>query len=175
LLVIPECLQDKVVKLAHEAHQGETKTIALLKQSVWFPGMAKIVKRICSQCTACQLAQQRLVERPILMRDIPEDSLRDIHDGSLASGSGDNTILIWDMKTGQSTKVLNGHSDSVTSLAVLQDGSLASGSSDKSILIWDTKTGQSTKVLIGHSHFVLSLAVLQDGSLASGSSDKSIQ
>ena len=74
LLVIPECLQERVVKLAHESHQGETKTIALLKQSVWFPGMAKIVKRICSQCTACQLAQQRLVERPILMRDIPEDA-----------------------------------------------------------------------------------------------------
>ncbi len=73
-------------------------------------------------------------------------SLAVLQDGSLASGSYDNTIRIWDTKTSQSIKLLNGHSYSVYSLAVLKDGSLASGSGDKTIRIWDTKTGQSIKV-----------------------------
>jgi WD40 repeat protein len=85
-------------------------------------------------------------------------SLAVLQDGSLASGSHDNTIRIWDAKSDQTTKVLNGHSDWVYSLAVLQDGSLASGSHDNTILIWDTKAGQSTKVLNGHSSYVYSLA-----------------
>ena len=65
--------------------------------------------------------------------------------------------------------MLDGHSYSVWSLAVLQDGSLTSGSRDRTIRIRDTKTGQSTKILNGHSSFAYSLAVLQDGSLASDS------
>ena len=73
------------------------------------------------------------------------------------------------MKTGQSIKVLNGHSNYVRSLAVLKDCSLSIGSEDKTIRIQDKKTGQSTKVLNGHSYSVYSLAVLKDGSLASGS------
>jgi len=59
----------------------------------------------------------------------------------LASGSDDRTIRLWDTKTGQSTKVLNGHTGSVRSLTVLQDGTLASGSEDKTIRLWDTRTG----------------------------------
>ena len=51
-------------------------------------------------------------------------------DGSLASGSSDNTIRIWDTKSWSTIKALTGHTNSVYSLAVLHDGSLASGSSD---------------------------------------------
>jgi WD40 repeat protein len=40
------------------------------------------------------------------------------------------TILLWDTKTGQSKKVLNGHTSYVRSLTVLQDGTLANGSYD---------------------------------------------
>ena len=45
-------------------------------------------------------------------------SLAVLQDGTLDSGSDDKTIRLWDMKTGQSTKVLNGHYGSVLSLAV---------------------------------------------------------
>ena len=98
-----------------------------------------------------------------------------VTEGTLSSGSDDTTIRLWNMKTGQSTNVLNGHSSSVLSLAVLQDGKLASGSNDNTIRLWDMKTGQSTKVLNGHSSSILSLAVLQDGTLASGSDDNTIR
>ncbi len=81
---------------------------------------------------------------------------------TLASGSYDNTIRLWDTKTGQSTKVLNSHHGAVYSLAVLRDGSLAGGV-DYIIRLWDTKTGQSTKDLNEHQMPVTALTVLQDG------------
>ena len=61
-------------------------------------------------------------------------------DGTLASGSYDNTIRVWDTKSGLTLKVLNGHTDSVSTLVVLPDGTLASGSDDKTIRVWDTKS-----------------------------------
>ena len=68
-------------------------------------------------------------------------SLVGLHDGSLASGSHDKTIKIWNVNTGITTKILTGHIDRVVSLAVLNDGSLVSGSNDKTITIWNLNIG----------------------------------
>ena len=38
-LVIPASLQEKAVKLAHEAHQGLVKSKNYLRSRIWFPGM----------------------------------------------------------------------------------------------------------------------------------------
>ncbi len=55
----------------------------------------------------------------------------------LASGSGDKTIIIWNIKSEYKMNTLIGHTDWVRSLAVLPDGYLASGSDDKTIKIWN--------------------------------------
>ena len=65
-------------------------------------------------------------------------SLAGLPDGTLASGSWDDTIKIWDTNTGDCLKTLTGHTDSIISLTVLSDGTLASGSNDKTIKIWNT-------------------------------------
>lgn len=57
-------------------------------------------------------------------------------DGRLTSGSGDNTIKLWNLKTGAAEATLEGHSGWVSVLALLPDGRLASGSSDASLLLW---------------------------------------
>jgi WD40 repeat protein len=57
-------------------------------------------------------------------------------DGSLASGSGDKTIRIWNLQSGETLQILNGHSGGVFCLAVLENDFLASGSADKTIRIW---------------------------------------
>ena len=62
---------------------------------------------------------------------------------TLASGSGDKTIKLWDVATGKEQATLKGHTDWVTSVAFSPDGkTLASGSEDKTIKLWDVATGK---------------------------------
>ncbi|CAD8171768.1 unnamed protein product [Paramecium octaurelia] len=96
---------------------------------------------------------------------------------TLASGSYDHSIGLWDLKTGQQQAKLNGHSHYVMSVYFSPDGTtLASGSEDESIRLWDVKTGQQKLELKGHDATVWSVCFSPDGTtLASGSSDNSIR
>ncbi len=59
----------------------------------------------------------------------------------LASGSGDNTIKLWDLNSKSQITTLKGHSKEVNSVAFSPDGKLlASGSSDRTIILWDLNT-----------------------------------
>lgn len=85
-------------------------------------------------------------------------------------------VRIWDPATGQNISTLEGHSDSVQSVAWSPDGSqLASASNDRTARIWDPDTGQSVSILKGHSHWVRSIAWSPDGRrLASASTDMTV-
>jgi eukaryotic-like serine/threonine-protein kinase len=95
----------------------------------------------------------------------------------LASGSGENTIKIWDAASGQGSLTLKGHAGGVSSVAFSPDGKrLASGSFDNTIKIWDAASGQESLTLKGHAAPVSSVAFSPDGTrLATGSSDKTIK
>ncbi|WP_084763412.1 NACHT and WD repeat domain-containing protein, partial [[Scytonema hofmanni] UTEX B 1581] len=96
---------------------------------------------------------------------------------TLASGSADKTIKLWDVATGKISQTLTGHSKWVNSVAFSPDGkTLASGSADKTIKLWDVATGKLSQTLTGHSDGVYSVAFSPDGkTLASGSGDKTIK
>ena len=96
--------------------------------------------------------------------------------GTIASGSVDNTIILWGVASGIEIQTLAGHTDDVLSVAFSPDGRiLASGSVDQKIILWDVAGGTEIQTLAGHTADVSSVAFSPDGSiLASGSSDKTI-
>ncbi|TGZ80730.1 WD40 repeat-like protein [Ascodesmis nigricans] len=96
---------------------------------------------------------------------------------TLASGSSDNTVRLWDPVTGASRGTLEGHSDTVFTLEFSPNGkTLASGSWDKTVRLWDPATGALHGTLEGHSDTVKTLAFSPDGNtLASGSWDKTVR
>ena len=56
---------------------------------------------------------------------------------TLASGSGDDTIKIWNLKKGNLIRTLSGHFYPVRSVVISPNGqTLISGSWDKTIKIW---------------------------------------
>jgi RNA polymerase sigma factor (sigma-70 family) len=96
---------------------------------------------------------------------------------TLASGSPDPTIKLWDVKTGKEQATLKGHTDRVWSVSFSPDGkTLASGSWDQTIKLWEVATGKEQATLKGHTFAVLSVAYSPDGkTLASGCGDNTIK
>ena len=67
--------------------------------------------------------------RQLFRRKLSRDchGLTVLSDGTLASGSNDNTLRLWDAANGTCLRTLAGHTASVYALAVLPDGHLVSG------------------------------------------------
>ncbi|KAH8653107.1 WD40-repeat-containing domain protein [Tricladium varicosporioides] len=95
----------------------------------------------------------------------------------LASGSGDDTVRIWNPATGQETQKFKGHTGAVNGVAFSPDGKLlASGSSDDTVRIWNLATGQEVQKLEGHTAWVNAVPFSPDGKLlASGSGDDTVR
>jgi WD40 repeat protein len=95
----------------------------------------------------------------------------------LVSGSGDNTIKIWEVAKGKELRTLTGHSSGVYSVVYSPDGRyLASGSGDNTIKIWEVAKEKELRTLTGHSSRSLSVVYSPDSRyLASGSIDNTIK
>src|SRR3569832_2698197 len=101
----------------------------------------------------------------------------------IASGccTGDKTIILWDVSTGQVIRSLggwrSGHSQWISSVTFSPDGqTLASSSGDKTLKLWDVGTGKELRTLKEHSDEIFSVAFSPDGeTLATGSKDKTIK
>ena len=94
----------------------------------------------------------------------------------LASGGGDQTVILWDVRSRRLLATLSGHWDSVSSVAFSPDGKrLASGSWDRTVILWDLTSRKPLARLLGHKDKVSSVAFSPDGKrLASGSWDTTV-
>ena len=62
---------------------------------------------------------------------------------SLASGSDDKTVKLWDLQTGGVIKTFYGHNDYICSVSISGDYTgVVSGSGDLTIHLWDIQTGE---------------------------------
>ena len=96
---------------------------------------------------------------------------------TLASGSQDRTIRLWNPNNGNLKRTLTGHRDAVNSVAFSPDGrTLASGSWDGTIRLWNPNTGKLKRTLTGHTDGISFVAFSPDGNmLASTSGDRTIR
>ncbi len=70
----------------------------------------------------------------------------------IVTGSQDNTARVWDAKTGAELLKLQGHTGTVTGVAVTPDGArIVTGSDDNTARMWDAKTGAELLKLQGHT------------------------
>ena len=96
-VVIPKILQRKVVKLAHGSHQGIVKTKALLRETVWLPGMDRLTEEIVRECIPCQVNSNKLIQAPLQMTPLPSGEWKKVSAhfyGPLKSG--DYLLVVMD-------------------------------------------------------------------------------
>merc|ERR1711974_448283 len=112
----------------------------------------------------------------------------------LVSGSADRTVKVWDVRTGELLNSLEGHTGSISSLAIIRSASssfstsssssssssapspiIASASFDKTIKLWNLYTGECVGTLEGHTDFVTCVRAVGDRTLVSASNDKTVK
>jgi WD40 repeat protein len=144
------------------ASAGRDNTITL-----WEAGTGKFTRRIAG-------SEPRA--RPGALFNEKVWSLAFSPDGkTLASGSGDTSIYLWDPATGKQIGRFDGHKHWVRSVAFSPDGkTLASGSQDRSVRLWDLGTGKPIRQFDGHGDGVRSVAFSRDGNTLASNSEHAI-
>ncbi len=95
---------------------------------------------------------------------------------TLVSSSGDETIKIWNLRTGALLNTLTGDAGMVLSVAVSPDGqTIVSSSWDKTIKIWNLHTGALLRTLLESSKELWSVAISPDSQTLASSSGNIIQ
>lgn len=101
----------------------------------------------------------------------------DLQGRTLASGSFDKTVRLWEPQSGELLRSLKGHTNLVNCVAFDPEGrTLASGGSDNSVRLWEPQSGKLLRSLEGHTYLVDGVAFDPQGrTLASASADKTVR
>jgi RNA polymerase sigma factor (sigma-70 family) len=88
-----------------------------------------------------------------------------------------NTIRLWDVASHTQTRIMQGHTDGILSLAWSADGkTLASASNDGTVRLWDPDNGSERRTLSGHQGAVRCVVWSRDGKqLATAGADGTVR
>lgn len=128
------------------------------------PGPGEI--RVWDTETKKIVQSHRMTSRPVSLAYSPGDGQW------LASGAIDGRVWLWNAETGARQGELEGHEDSLRSVAFSPDGKrLASASMDGTVRVWNIATRKPTHTLIGHAQPVWGVSFSPDGERVASSSD----
>lgn len=107
---------------------------------------------------------------------------------TIATGSWDRTVQLWDTRTGKNIKTFKGYTYGIVSVAYSPDGkTIATRGNDNTIELWNARTGKHFKSLSGHEKSktlyeghpdasINSFAYSPDGkTIVSGGGDKTVR
>jgi WD40 repeat protein len=92
--------------------------------------------------------------------------------GKIATGSGLDTIKIWDFESGKLEATLKGHHGTVNTLCLLSENMLVSGGFDHTIQLWDLKTMKRERVVCTSGGSIRQVYGISESYFVSASSDK---
>ena len=61
-IYIPDSLRKKILRAAHEGHQGIVKTKQFLRDKVWYPQIDRDIENLIQNCIACQASTLKIVK-----------------------------------------------------------------------------------------------------------------
>jgi WD40 repeat protein len=95
---------------------------------------------------------------------------------TLASGSMDDKIKLWNLQSGELIQTLTGHTKVINCLAFTPNGqTLVSGSDDITLRFWQVTSGKVLRSERAHTRDVTAVAISPQGDLlASGSEDRTV-
>ncbi|ORZ00740.1 WD40-repeat-containing domain protein [Syncephalastrum racemosum] len=88
-------------------------------------------------------------------------------DDKIVTGSDDHHVNIYDIKTGELRRTLEGHDGGVWALQYIGN-TLVTGSTDRTIRIWDMDTGRCRHIFRGHGSTVRCLTIVTPTRTRSG-------
>jgi WD40 repeat protein/DNA-binding SARP family transcriptional activator len=96
---------------------------------------------------------------------------------TLASAGREQTIWLWDVRSGRHLRTFHGHTGDIRALDFSPNGAwLTSASRDKTVRVWEVESGHVIQTLQDHTDQVLTCAFSPDGRLlASGSYDRTVR
>ena len=96
-------------------------------------------------------------------------------DSLIASASADRRLALWRRDTGELIRYLEGHDETVTSVAFLDEHLLLSGSRDRTVRLWDLSGNAAPLVFEGHDWWVTKVAPVAGGQFVSTSEDGTLR
>jgi hypothetical protein len=74
-IVIPKSLRSKVTEAGHVGHFGITKTIATIRERLWWPSMNKTIENSIKSCMTCVLNGTKTPPAPMTRTKLPEGAM----------------------------------------------------------------------------------------------------
>jgi WD40 repeat protein/tRNA A-37 threonylcarbamoyl transferase component Bud32 len=86
-------------------------------------------------------------------------------DSRIVSGGSDNTVRVWDARSGKELLTLKGHTNVVSSVVFSSDGGrIVSCSHDRTVRVWDARGGKNLLTFVADPGGVSDVAISGDGS-----------